>query len=593
MPPVEETSPRAIGKVDLTPAAGTPADGKEARALPGFKEARTFVAAALTGGAASVLLSFDGTSCAVRWRTPTGWLICEPLGQDAAVPLLAVLKKLTTPLSEVGPGLSAGAFLVTEKCQWRCRSTVRKAEAREQWLLQFTEEIPSANGFVQRLGGLVSGLLPAGRRKADAQSAGDGTPPPVRVELQPQGKPLATPDAAGLEAAAAVCGRALAIRGCGVRLESTGGQVAVRADVDGVWRPLDPLDKATGAVVLSGLKTVAGFAADAVRPRQTGGCMTVVEGKPWPCTVIATRGNGGERLDVQFGYGRPVFKTLADIGMDDGLRKRLQEIMSLAQGVVVVVAPRRNGLSTLFEHVMLTADRLMRDFVSIEDTAAPLREVQNVKTCRWDAAAKISPVDAVEKALREYPQGLVSCDLTDPALARKLVDLAEQGQFVVLGVNGGDVGEGVGAILRLGVPAEQLGRVLLGGVAGRLVRKLCPKCREEFLPSVDELVAVRLDATADVTLWRASVDGCDVCAGSGFLGRIGIFEIAAGRTLQHYVAKAADAVTLRKAAVKDGTVLLAAAAVERVKAGVTSLEEVRRVFASPSSQTSRSTPPAG
>jgi type IV pilus assembly protein PilB len=242
---------------------------------------------------------------------------------------------------------------------------------------------------------------------------------------------------------------------------------------------------------------------------------------------------------------------------------------------------------------MLTADRLMRDFVSIEDAAAPLREVQNVKTCRWDAAAKISPVDAVEKALREYPQGLVTCDLTDPALARKLVELAEQGQFVVLGVNGGDVGDALTTILGLGVPAEQLARVLLGGVGSRLVRKLCPKCREEYLPSVDELAAVRLDATAAVSLWRASVEGCEVCGGSGYLGRTGIFEVAAGRTLQHYVAKAADAATLRKAAVKDGMVPLSAAALDLVKAGVTSLDEVRRVFAPTPSKAQRAGQPAG
>lgn len=590
--PAAKKPARTMSRVDFAPSANGAADLKTVRGLPGFKAARTFVATAVTADAACVFLSFDGQSCAVHWRTAAGWQGVEPLTKEDALPLLDVFKALAAPLAESGPGGSTGAFVVVEKTRRPCCLTVRKTDKREQLLLQIGSELPTA-GLVQRLGGMVSGMLPAGRRKADAQAASDGTPPPVRVELQPQGKPLAMPDVAGLEAAAAVCGRALAIRGCGVRLESTGGQVSVRADVDGVWRPLDPLDKATGAAVLSGLKTVAGFAADAVRPRQTARCMTVVEGKPWPCTVVATRGKGGERLDVQFGYGRPVFKTLADTGMDDGLRTRVQEIMSLAQGVVVVAAPRRNGLSTLFEHVMLTTDRLMRDFVSIEDAAAPLREVQNVKTCRWDLAAKISPVDAVEKALREYPQGLVTCELTDPALARKLVDLAEQGQFVVLGVNGGDVGDALTAILGLGVPADQLGRLLLGGVAGRLVRKLCLKCREEYLPAVDELGTMRLDPAAAVTLWRAPAEGCEVCGGTGYVGRTGVFEVAAGRTLQHYVAKAADAATLRKAAVKDGMVPLAAAALDLVKAGVTSLEEVRRVFASPSSQTSRSTPPAG
>lgn len=595
-----DTATRKIGRVDLVPAAGTPADAKAARGMPGFKEAREFVTAALNAGAASVLLNADAQSCDVQWRTPAGWQPREPLGKDAAAALATVLRTLASPLAEAGPGLATGAFIVTEKCRWRCRLTVRKADKREQWLLQFGDELPAADGIVQRLGGMVSGLLPTGRRKGDAaaEQAAAG-PAALKVELQPQGKSQpqdkspAGGEAAGLNAAAAVCGRALAIRGCCVRLESSGGQVAVRADVDGVWQPLDPLDKSTGAAVLAAVKTVAGLAADTSRSQQLGTCTTVVEGKPWPCAVVATRAKAAERLDLQFGYGRPIFKTLADTGMGEGLRTRVQELTALAHGVLVVAAPRRNGLSTLFEHVLLTADRLMRDFVAIEDAVVPSREIQNVKTCRWDVAAGISPVDAVEKALREYPQGLVTCDLADAALARKLVDLAEQGQFVVVGINGGDVGEAISGLLGLGVPAEQLGRALLGGVAGRLVRKLCPKCREEYLPPVEELTAVRLEPTPPLTLWRAPADGCEVCGGSGYLGRTGVFEVAAGRTLQHYVAKAADAGTLRKAAIKDGMLPLSSAAVDLVKAGVTSLDEVRRAFASPAGKTSRAGQPAG
>lgn len=583
---------RTIGKVDLAPAAGTPAEAKSVRGLPGFKDARTFVAAALTAEAAAVFLSFDGQTCEVHWRTAAGWQAREPLGKEAAQPFLDVFKGLAAPLGEAGQGVSTGEIIVTEKCRRTCRLSVRKTEKRVQLLLQIGDEMPAA-GLVQRLGGVVSGLLPVGRRKADAQDAADAGPKPLKVDLQPLGKADTDADAAGLAAAAALVGRALAVRACSVRLESTGGQVAVRGDVDGVWRPFDPLDKATGAAVLTAVKTVAGLAAGAARPRQTGKCTTVVEGKPWPCTVVAIRAQGGERIDVHFDYGRPVFKTLADTGMPEGLRTRVQEFMTLAQGVLLVVAPRRSGLSTLYEQVLLAADRLMRDFVSLEDAAAPLREIQNVKVCRWDAAAKSAPVEVVEQAMREYPQGLVTCDLTDAALARKLVELAEQGQFVVIGMNGGDVAEGIGTLLGLGIPAEQLARVLLGGVGSRLVRKLCPKCREEYLPSVDELGAVRLDPASAVTLWRASADGCEVCGGSGYLGRTGVFEVAAGRTLQHYVAKSADAVTLRKAAVKDGMVLLAAAAVERVQAGVTSLDEVRRVFASTASKTSRAGQPTG
>lgn len=592
-PPAVVKPVRTIVKVDLATVAGTPADAKAARGMPGFQEAAKLLAAALTAEAACIFLDFCGQACEVHWRTAAGWQAREPLPRESVLPLLAVMKAVSKPLSDAGQELSTGEFIVSEKCRWRCRVTVRKADKSEQWLLQIRDDSPASTGLVQRLGGMVSGFLPSSRRQAGVEHITASGPAQLRVKLQPLGKPDIAAEDQGLEPAAALVGQALAVRACCMRLESAGGPVTVHVDVDGVWRPFDPLDTPVGTAVLTAFKTLAGVSESAARPLQTGKCSVVVEGKVWPCSVVAIRVKGRERVEVQFGYGRPVFKTLSDLGMPEGVRQQLQELVAMTQGVFVVVAPRRNGLSTLFEHVMLATDRLMRDFISIEDIAARAREVQNVKSVCWDTHAKIMPVDALEKALREYPQGLVACDLTDAALAQKLVGLSERGQLVVLGINSSDVAGGIGVLLGLGVPAEQLGRVLLGGVGGRLVRKLCPKCREEYLPPINELGTLRLDPSFATTLWRASTDGCEVCGGSGYLGRTGIFEIAAGRTLQHYVAKAADASTLRKAAAKDGMVPLNVAAVELVKSGVTSLDEVRRVLASASTKPTQSKPPTG
>ena len=123
-----------------------------------------------------------------------------------------------------------------------------------------------------------------------------------------------------------------------------------------------------------------------------------------------------------------------------------------------------------------------------------------------------------------------------------------------------------------------LARVLLGAVGSQLVRKLCPKCRQEYFPAIETLVKLKIDLGADVTLFRAAPGGCAACTGTGYLGRTAACELAAGPTLREYVARAADADVLRKAAAKDGMASIRRAAITKAARGVTSIEEVQRVF---------------
>jgi general secretion pathway protein E len=286
----------------------------------------------------------------------------------------------------------------------------------------------------------------------------------------------------------------------------------------------------------------------------------------------------GERLQLSLDHGRPKFKTLADTGMPEPLVKRVKELVGLESGLIVVATPKREGLSTLFDLVVGSADRLVRDFVSIEDAAHPRGEIQNVKPVRWDAGRQISPAGAVELALREYPAALVSCDLNDAGLAAALVAQAEEGRLVIVGMRAADAVDGLVRLMALGIAAETLSRTLLAAIGGKLARKLCPKCHEEYVPALDMLMRLRLDPEHAPTLRRPTQGGCPVCTGTGYVGRTGIFEIASGKTLAHYLAKNADAKVLRQAAVKDGMKPLQQEGLATVLRGTTSIEEIRRIF---------------
>jgi type II secretory ATPase GspE/PulE/Tfp pilus assembly ATPase PilB-like protein len=129
-----------------------------------------------------------------------------------------------------------------------------------------------------------------------------------------------------------------------------------------------------------------------------------------------------------------------------------------------------------------------------------------------------------------------------------------------------------------GVPPDQLARTLVGSLAQRLVRKLCPKCREEY-PTPGEVLA-RLKTTAEKLphLRKAAAHGCRLCRGTGYLGRTAVFELASGSTFRQAIAAKADPRILRQAAAKDGMQPMREAGMALVVEGVTSLEEMQRVF---------------
>ena len=556
-------------RVDAT--AEQVAARKDAAGLPGFKPLAAVFGEALAASATAVLLEVGGKQqVSMRWRVDNVWRAAEPFPGEAGLAAVAAAKKLAGPLVAGEGGEQAGGFVVAGAGVRRpCRLSVRPAGSGEQVLVLIGGELPPepSAGLAGMLGRIVPGLRSKAGDAAESQSL-----PAVS---------FAADRGAGMDGLAAACQLlAAAIHGRAgeIVIEANRDQASVHHDVDGVWRPVVTLGRQEAAAVAAVFKAVAGIEGRDRGGRQSGRCDIVVDGKPWPCTISMQAVPTGTRLLVAHDYGRPKFKTLADTGMPEPLVQRVRELVALESGVLVVATPKRNGLSTLFDGVLTAADRMLRDFVSLEDAAAPRTDVQNVRPVRWDAAAGVSPGAALDQALREYPRVLVACDLKDPELAQRLVAQAAEGLLVIVGVRGADAADGIATLASLGITPDQLGRLLLGSIAGRLVRKLCPKCREDYLPTPDEIAKLKLDPGARPTLHRALQGGCGVCGQTGYLGRTGIFEIATGRTVNKAVAAGADAAVIRQAATKDGMNPLSREARRLVAEGITSLDEIQRVF---------------
>jgi type II secretory ATPase GspE/PulE/Tfp pilus assembly ATPase PilB-like protein len=462
---------------------------------------------------------------------------------------------------------------------------------------------------------IAAGLLaPLGIHLADA-AEDDAEPELAMVELLGLGGQDAADDAARLERARAKPGfevatnlmrEAVGARATTVAVECRAdGFATVRHEVDGVWdaarvrvpsrgrsgeawEPAEALSRDAGLAIGAALATLANVTPTADKPA-AGLFGLRVDGKVRSCRLALRAAAGGPQAIVRIEPPAGLFRSLAGAGMPEAMAEGLAELLALEHGLLVLASPPGNGLSTTFDLVVGAADRMLRDFVSLEDAAAPPRAIQNVRPVRFDQRTGVSPLAALTAARREYPKAIVTRDLRDKPLLLELVKLAASEQLVVVSMKAADAVSAVSQIAACGTAPDLLGQAIVGVVAQRLVRKLCPKCREPVPPPPELLARLKLTAAQLPQIQRAAPQGCRICRGTGYLGRTAIFELASGTQFRRAVAANAQPQALREAAVKDGMRPLAAAGLALVAEGVTSVEEVQRALAPPAATAEKGT----
>ncbi|MFM8414405.1 MAG: ATPase, T2SS/T4P/T4SS family, partial [Planctomycetota bacterium] len=353
------------------------------------------------------------------------------------------------------------------------------------------------------------------------------------------------------------------------------------------WVEVPPTSRDVGEAVAASTLALCGLPPNAAKG--TGRFAIKVDGKPRNARLTLRSQGAARQLVIQIESAGTVYKRLADLGVPEPIATSLAALLAAERGLVLVSSPPGEGLTTTTDLVVESADRLLRDFISVEDAAQPSREIQNVKPVRFDARTGVTPLAALADAMREYPSAIVARDVRDKELVVELVRLAAEGKLVIVSLKASDAVEAITRVLGCGVEAKQLAGTLLGSLSQRLVRRLCPKCREETPPPPQLLTWLKLTAEQLPHIYKASEQGCRVCQGAGFLGRTGIFELASGAGLRRAIAAAGKPDQLRQAAAQEGMQPLRDASVQLVVAGVTSREEVHRALTG--SASSPSSPP--
>ena len=371
-------------------------------------------------------------------------------------------------------------------------------------------------------------------------------------------------------------------------LDYTQQAVGVRYQIDGVWHNGEPVPREEGDPSLEALKMLCGLKADDRQGKQEGAFAAVYKAVKHEAAFASQGTKTGERVVVKFELKQTLLKTLDDLGMRPKVQEALKEVLSREKGFVLLSAMPAAGLRTTTTVVLRSLDRLMREFMAIEDGAGRYEEVENIPVTTYNAAEGQSPATVLIKVIRLEPQVIVVRDLVNAETVAALCDdISEEDRVVVSTIRAKDCAEALLRVLAMGEETRPFVEQVTGVLNQRLIRKLCDKCKQAYQPTPQVLQQLRIPAgrvqafyrTPQPTEENPNPEPCDDCNGIGFKGRTALLEFwTIGENVRNVLATSPKLDLLRQAARKDGMRTLQEEGVLLVAKGVTSLPELMRVL---------------
>lgn len=368
-----------------------------------------------------------------------------------------------------------------------------------------------------------------------------------------------------------------------VLLDFTQTSVAIKFQIDGVWHDADPRDRESGDAILAVMKVIAGLDAKQRVKRQEGSFGAELEKNKYTCRIVSQGTKTGERTIVQLQGRKKKLDRLPDLEMRQKLVDDLKAILAQPQGMVVISTPPGGGLSVLLTATIGSMDRFTRGFVGVESSAIKEFDVENVPMTYFDPAAGQTPATVLPKLIREHPDVFVVPDMVDADSATILCDQADaDNRMVVTTIRAKEAAESLLRVMMLKVPPAKFAPAVIVAVNERLIRKLCPKCKEGYAPTPQVLQQLNIPQGRVEALYRPPQqpeEVCPECHGIGYIGRAGLFEVlVVDEGVRQALTTAPQLATVRQAARKAGMRTLQEEGIVLVAKGITSLQELMRVL---------------
>jgi general secretion pathway protein E len=365
-------------------------------------------------------------------------------------------------------------------------------------------------------------------------------------------------------------------RASDIHIEPKRDNSLIRFRIDGVLHDIQVMPKVVHSAVVSRLKTMARLDIAEKRRPQDGRVKTKRSEREVELRVSTLPVAFGEKMVLRIFDPEVLMKDLEGLGFYPEELELFNDFIGRPHGIVLVTGPTGSGKTTTLYSALKTLADSEVNITTIEDPIEMVFEPFNQTAVQNKVG--ITFATALRHILRQDPDIIMVGEIRDAETAHYATQAALTGHLVFSTLHTNDAAASITRLADLGVERFLISSTLIGTMAQRLVRKICPHCVLERFIERDEAAALRLSVPPEKKVKVREGKGCHECRGTGYLGRSGIFEILAlDEAIKELVIQGADSPLIKREAVRLGMRTLRQSALRKLAEGTTTVEEVLRV----------------
>lgn len=365
-------------------------------------------------------------------------------------------------------------------------------------------------------------------------------------------------------------------RASDIHIEPKRDVTVIRMRIDGALHSVYELPKTIHSALVTRIKAMSRLDMAEKRRPQDGRIKTDQDGTEVEIRVSTVPVAFGEKVVMRVLHPDIMFQDLEKLGFTGEDLGRYEALVNRPHGIVLVCGPTGSGKSTTLYSTLRRRASPELNITTVEDPIEMVHEEFNQIAVQPQVGIKFGTI--LRNILRQDPDIIMLGEMRDLETAENAAQASMTGHLVLSTLHTNDAPSAITRLLDIGIPSYIIQATLSGVVSQRLVRRVCPHCVETYDMDSEKLKGLGLDSGREGMLTLSRGTGCLKCRGTGYLGRLAIFEILTySDTIRRLTTQDADVAAIRRQATKEGMVSLRESGIRQLLAGNTTWEELLRV----------------
>lgn len=368
--------------------------------------------------------------------------------------------------------------------------------------------------------------------------------------------------------------QAIRSRASDIHIEPYEKRARVRYRIDGTLREISQLDLRILPALITRIKILGSMNIAERRRPQDGRSNFKLDGSEYDLRLSSMPTTYGEKMVMRITDKTGFAKSLDNLGFFPEDRRNYDEILKNPNGIILVTGPTGSGKSTTLYATLREFNKEEVNILTVEDPVEAT--IQGVNQVQVNHKANVDFANVLRSFLRQDPDIIMVGEIRDTETAEIAIQAALTGHLVLSTLHTNDAPSSITRLIDMGIEPFLISTTIKGIIAQRLVKRLCPKCKEEYTPTDKEYECLDLFDKTDVHFYRPV--GCNACNQTGYAGRIGVYEVMPiTPNIRQMITQKASSDEIKFVAMREGINTIWRGCSKLVANGTTTVDELIRI----------------